>query len=36
MGALYELKGWNPVTAAPTRDRLRGLQIEWVADLLEA
>lgn len=36
MGALYELKGWDPATARPTRDRLRGLEIEWVADLLEA
>ena len=26
MGTLYELKGWNPVTAAPTRDRLRGAE----------
>ncbi|MBK7334380.1 MAG: hypothetical protein IPI87_19565 [Betaproteobacteria bacterium] len=29
-------QGWDPATARPTRDRLRGLQIEWVADLLEA
>jgi aldehyde:ferredoxin oxidoreductase len=36
MGTLYELKGWDPATARPTRDRLRGLEIEWVADLLEA
>ncbi len=31
---LYRVKGWNPATAAPTRDRLRELEIEWVADLL--
>jgi aldehyde:ferredoxin oxidoreductase len=33
---LYELKGWDPVTSAPTRRRLRELEIEWAADLLEA
>jgi len=36
MDALYGLKGWDPVTAAPTRGRLRELGVEWVADLLEA
>ena len=36
MTALYERKGWDPATAAPTRARLRELDIEWVADLLEA
>ncbi len=33
---LYRLKGWNPATTAPTRERLRALDVEWVADLLEA
>jgi len=32
---LYERKGWDPNTSAPTRERLRALDIEWVADLLE-
>jgi aldehyde:ferredoxin oxidoreductase len=32
MTELYQLKGWNPVTGAPTRARLRELNIEWVAD----
>lgn len=36
MDSLYELKGWDPGSARPTRARLRDLQIEWVADLLEA
>jgi len=36
MSALYEIKGWDPGTAAPRRERLRRLDIEWVADLLEA
>ncbi|MBI5920185.1 MAG: aldehyde ferredoxin oxidoreductase family protein [Betaproteobacteria bacterium] len=31
---VYRLKGWNPDTTAPSRDRLRDLDIEWVADLL--
>jgi aldehyde:ferredoxin oxidoreductase len=31
---LYELKGWQPDTTAPTRERLRSLQIEWAADLI--
>ncbi|MCX7174518.1 MAG: aldehyde ferredoxin oxidoreductase family protein [Proteobacteria bacterium] len=31
---LYRLKGWDPQTTAPTRARLRELEIEWVADLL--
>ncbi len=35
MNALYRLKGWDPVTTAPTRAKLRELGIEWVADLLE-
>ncbi len=32
---VYAHKGWDPVTAAPTRARLRELEIEWVADLIE-
>jgi aldehyde:ferredoxin oxidoreductase len=32
---LYELKGWDPETTAPSRERLNKLQIEWVADLNE-
>ncbi len=31
---LYVRKGWNPDNGAPTRERLRELDIEWVADLL--
>lgn len=31
---LYRQKGWNPETAAPTRARLRELDIGWVADWL--
>ena len=33
---VYERKGWDVETAAPTRARLRELGIEWAADLLEA
>jgi aldehyde:ferredoxin oxidoreductase len=33
---LYEIKGWDPVTSAPTRQRLRELAIEWAAELLKA
>lgn len=32
---LYTIKGWNPITTIPTLDRLRMLEIEWVADLLK-
>ena len=35
MTHLYRLKGWDPETTAPTRAKLRELEIEWVADLLE-
>jgi aldehyde:ferredoxin oxidoreductase len=31
---LYVRKGWDPETGVPTRERLRELGIEWVADLL--
>jgi aldehyde:ferredoxin oxidoreductase len=30
---LYRLKGWDPATGLPTRERLRRLGIEWSADL---
>lgn len=33
---LYLLKGWDPVSAAPTRVALERLELGWVADLLEA
>ena len=33
---LYELMGWDPATAAPTRAKLEDLDVGWVADLLEA
>jgi aldehyde:ferredoxin oxidoreductase len=32
MNALYRRKGWDPESGAPTRERLRELDIEWVAD----
>jgi len=35
MTDLYLLKGWDPVTGVPTRQRLRALDIEWAADLLK-
>lgn len=31
--ALYRLKGWDPATGAPTRERLRALDIEWAAEM---
>jgi aldehyde:ferredoxin oxidoreductase len=31
---LYEIKGWDPQTGIPTRERLRDLAIEWAADLV--
>jgi len=33
--AFYEMMGWDPQTAAPTRAKLEDLDIAWVADLLE-
>jgi len=33
---LYQVKGWDPVSAAPTRERLAQLGLEWAADLLPA
>ena len=35
MQQFYRLKGWDPVTTAPSRERLRALDIEWAADLLD-
>jgi aldehyde:ferredoxin oxidoreductase len=32
MTDLYIAKGWNPETGAPTRERLKALDIEWAAD----
>jgi aldehyde:ferredoxin oxidoreductase len=29
---LYRIKGWDPETGAPTRAKLRALEIEWAAD----
>jgi aldehyde:ferredoxin oxidoreductase len=34
MTDLYVLKGWDPTTGVPTRERLRALKIEWAADLV--
>jgi aldehyde:ferredoxin oxidoreductase len=31
---LYRVKGWNPETGAPMRERLRALDIEWAADVM--
>ena len=33
---LYLLKGWDPVTGAPTGERLRALGLEWTAALPSA
>jgi aldehyde:ferredoxin oxidoreductase len=33
---LYALKGWDPRTGKPTRERLRALGIEWAAEIVEA
>jgi len=35
MTELYTVKGWDPATGCPTRERLRALDIEWAADLAE-
>jgi len=32
---LYGLKGWDPETGNPTRERLESLSLGWAADLLE-
>jgi len=34
MTELYVVKGWDPDTARPTRQRLAALGIEWAADLM--
>jgi len=34
MTALYQVKGWDPVTAMPTPARLEALGIGWAADLM--
>jgi aldehyde:ferredoxin oxidoreductase len=31
---LYTLKGWNPETGVPSRERLEALSLGWAADLL--
>jgi aldehyde:ferredoxin oxidoreductase len=32
---LYGLKGWDPVTGNPTRERLEALSLGWAADMLD-
>ena len=32
---LYGLKGWNPETGMPTRERLESLSLDWAADLMD-
>jgi aldehyde:ferredoxin oxidoreductase len=32
---LYQIKGWNPETGQPTKERLEKLSLEWVAGLVE-
>ncbi|MHB1162847.1 MAG: aldehyde ferredoxin oxidoreductase C-terminal domain-containing protein, partial [Chloroflexota bacterium] len=33
---LYQMKGWDPATGIPTRGKLAELDLDWVADLLQA
>jgi aldehyde:ferredoxin oxidoreductase len=33
---LYTLKGWDPQTGQPSRERLEALSLGWAADLVEA
>jgi aldehyde:ferredoxin oxidoreductase len=33
---LYNIKGWDPQTGNPTRDKLSALSLEWAADILES
>jgi aldehyde:ferredoxin oxidoreductase len=33
---LYKLKGWNPETGSPTRERLETLALGWAIDMLPA
>jgi aldehyde:ferredoxin oxidoreductase len=35
LSRLYTLKGWDPETARPLRQRLEALSLGWAADLLE-
>jgi aldehyde:ferredoxin oxidoreductase len=32
---LYKIKGWDPETGVPTRQKLESLQLGWAADLLD-
>jgi aldehyde:ferredoxin oxidoreductase len=32
---LYKLKGWDPETGIPTRERLDALSLDWAADLID-
>jgi len=32
---LYHIKGWNPETGMPTRERLEALSLGWAVDLLD-
>ena len=32
---LYNLKGWDPETGRPSRERLEALSLGWAADLME-
>jgi aldehyde:ferredoxin oxidoreductase len=32
---LYDLKGWDPETGRPSRERLEALSLGWAADLME-
>ena len=36
LGELYRYKGWDPETAAPTREKLRELDIEWAYDKMHS
>ena len=33
--ALYGLKGWNPATGLPTREKLEELSLGWAVDFLD-
>jgi aldehyde:ferredoxin oxidoreductase len=32
LSSLYQLKGWDPETGNPTREKLQALSLEWAAD----
>jgi aldehyde:ferredoxin oxidoreductase len=34
LSSLYQLKGWDPETGNPTREKLEELSLEWAAGLL--